>query len=134
MKKLLAALMCFGLLVLTSGLAFGQAEAGTIAGTVRDTSGAVISGATITVKNVATGLQRATQSGTVGQYNIPGLTPGHYQVSITDSGFSPYKLDTEVTVGGTVTVDAQLAVGNQSTTVEVMAGAAQVNTQTQELS
>ncbi len=118
-----------------SAAAFGQAEAGSISGTVRDASGAVVSGAAVKVTSTTTGAARTATTGTVGQYNIPGLTPGMYDVTISNSGFSPYKTRTEVTVGGAATVDAQLTVGNQSVTVEVVGeGATQVNTQTQELS
>ena len=52
----------FLLFAFASVAAFGQAEAGAIAGTVRDTSGAVISGATVTITNVATGSQRTAQT------------------------------------------------------------------------
>jgi len=120
---------------LLTTLAFGQAEAGSISGTVRDASGAVIAGATVTAKSTATGAERSAQTGNIGQYNVPGLTPGTYDVTITSGSFAPYKVRTEVTVGGVSTVDAQMTVGKESTTVEVVAeSGAQVNTQTQELS
>jgi outer membrane receptor protein involved in Fe transport len=114
----------------------GQAESGSIVGTVKDATGAVVAGATITVKNVATGAQRTAQSAGVGQYNIGGLQVGTYEITVTSGNFAPYRTNAEVTVGGTATVDAQLATGQASTTVEVVAGAGgtEVNTQTQELS
>ena len=116
-------------------LAFGQVEAGSIAGTVKDATGAVVPGATVKVKNVSTGLERTAQTGSVGQYTIPALTAGTYEVSITSGSFAPFKARADVAVGGITTVDAQLAVGKESTTIEVVAqGAAEVNTQTQELS
>jgi hypothetical protein len=66
---------------------------------------------------------------------IPGLQPGFYDISVTSGNFAPFKARAEVTVGGRVTVDAQLAVSGQTTVVEVVgAGGAVVNTQTQELS
>ncbi len=128
--------MCFCLLFvsLSTGWAFGQAEAGSISGTVRDASGAIIPGASITVTSTTTSAKRTAKAGNAGQYTIPGLTPGVYDITVTSGNFSPYKTRTEVTVGGSATVDAQLAVGTQSTTVEVATGATQVNTQTQELS
>jgi len=133
-KLLLVSMVVISFLTF-SVAAFGQAEAGAITGTVRDSSGAVVGGAAVKVTSTTTGIERTATTGTVGQYNIPGLTPGMYDVAITTGGFSPYKTRTEVTVGGTATVDAQLTVGNQSVTVEVVGeGATQVNTQTQELS
>ena len=114
----------------------GQVESGSIVGTVKDATGAVIAGATITVRNVSTGAQRTAQSGGVGQYNITGLPVGTYEIIVTSGNFAAYKTNAEVTVGGVATADAQLATGQASTTVEVVAGAGgtEVNTQTQELS
>src|SRR5205085_12277861 len=114
----------------------GQAESGSIVGTVKDATGAVVAGATITVRNVATGAQRTAQSGGVGQYNIGGLQVGTYEITVTSGNFAPYKTNAEVTVGAIATVDAQLGTAVASTTVEVVAGAGgtEVNTQTQEVS
>ena len=60
-------------MLLTAAQLFGQLETGKISGTVRDTSGAVIPDATVTVKSVATGAERSVQSGSIGQYLIPAL-------------------------------------------------------------
>src|SRR6266699_4013264 len=118
-----------------SAVAFGQAESGTITGTIHDSSGAVVVGAPVTAKNVATSAQRSTQTGNLGQYSVTGLSPGTYEVDVTSGSFAPYKTNAEVTVGGAATVDAQLSTGQATTTVEVVAeGGAAVNTQTQELS
>ncbi|MFZ0686850.1 MAG: TonB-dependent receptor [Terriglobales bacterium] len=131
--KLLLGIL-FGLL-LTAIPVFGQAEAGSISGTVKDPTGAVIAGATITIKNLANGSERNSKTGSTGEYLIPGITPGHYQVDITSEKFQTYRTSVEVTVGSVSTVDAQLTVGQSSAVVEVIGGAAtEVNTQTQELS
>src|ERR1700722_20197314 len=136
MTKLAKALigLLFGLL-LTAIPVFGQAEAGSISGTVKDPSGAVIPGATIKIKNLATGAERSSKSGNTGEYLIPAVTPGRYQVDVTNEKFQTYRTHEEVTVGGAPTVDAQLTLGPSSAVVEVVGGAAtEVNTQTQELS
>jgi hypothetical protein len=126
--------LLFGLL-LTAIPVFGQQEAGSISGTVKDATGAVIAGTTVKAKNLATGVERVVQTGSIGQYVIPSLTPGNYQVTITSEKFETYRTTVEVTVGGISTVDAQLTVGQSSVVVEVVGGAAtEVNTQTQELS
>ncbi len=126
--------LLFGLL-LTSIPVFGQAEAGSISGTVKDATGAVITGATVVVKNLATGVERTATTGGIGQYQIPSLTPGNYQVTISLAKFQTYRTSAEVTVGSVSTVDAQLTVGQSSAVIEVVGGAAtQVNTETQELS
>jgi hypothetical protein len=131
--KLLIAIL-FGLL-LTAIPVFGQAEAGSISGTVKDPTGAVIAGATIKIKNLETGAERSSKAGTTGEYLIPGITPGHYQVDITSEKFQTFRTSVEVTVGNISTIDAQLTVGQSSAVIEVIGGAAtEVNTQTQELS
>ncbi|HEX4076873.1 MAG TPA: carboxypeptidase regulatory-like domain-containing protein [Candidatus Acidoferrales bacterium] len=132
-------LLIFGLALAMAGLdsqpAWSQVETGTIVGTVTDSTGAVIPNATVTAQSVATGETRTVQSGTAGNYTIPGLTPGIYTVTVKSGSFQPFKSRAEVTVGGIVTLDAQLSLSGQTTTVEVVgAGGATVNTTTQELS
>ncbi len=121
--------------LLTVSPVFGQAEDGSIAGTVRDASGALVVGADVKVRNVATSAERNVQSGSNGGYSLPGLVPGSYSVKITKAGFQTFETVVEVTVGGAVTADAQLTVGATTTVVEVVAEAGTaVNTQTQEMS
>lgn len=121
--------------VLFSLSAFAQLETGSISGTIRDSSGAVVPGARVKVTSASTGASRAGDSGTLGQYKILGLVPGLYEVTISSGSFAPYKTRAEVTVGGVTTLDAQLSPGGTSTVVEVLAETGtQVNTQTQELS
>src|SRR6266852_255246 len=97
-----------------------QTFRGTILGTVTDPSGAVVSGAKVTVRNVATGLERTTQTSADGSYAVPELPIGTYTVTITQSGFQ-----TAVTTGVVVDVaserrvDDQLKTGQVATTVEV---------------
>ncbi|HET8922187.1 MAG TPA: TonB-dependent receptor [Candidatus Acidoferrum sp.] len=115
--------------------AYGQAEAGTISGTVKDSSGAVVAGATVSAKNVATSAERSAQTGGTGEYNIPGLNPGIYEVTVTNTGFSKFQARVEVTVGGRTPLDAELSVSNQAAVVEVVAeGGTVINTTSQELS
>jgi outer membrane receptor protein involved in Fe transport len=124
----------FGLLLLTAA-AFAQVETGQIAGTVTDESGAVVPNATVTVRNVASNAQRATQASPTGSYVVVGLPPGTYEVSVISQQFKPFKSTIEVTVGGHATLDAKLSVNATVTEVQVVAeGGAQVNTSTQEIS
>jgi hypothetical protein len=123
-------------LLLTATPVFGQGvETGTISGTVKDATGAVIGGATVTVKSLATGVERTATTGSIGQYQVVGLTPANYQITITSEKFETYRTTAEVTVGGISIVDAQLTVGSSSAVIEVVGGApTEVNTQTQEVS
>ena len=128
-------LLAITLLGFESKPVYGQVEAGTVSGTVKDSTGAVVAGATVTAKNLATGAERNAQSGDNGQYSITGLNPGTYEVTVSSSGFAAFKARAEISVGGRTTVDAQLTVSGQVTTVEVVAGeAATVNTDSQEIS
>src|SRR5208337_4379583 len=111
MRVTLRALVLLTLLSFIATFALGQAESGQIVGTVRDVSGAVIPGAAISVKNIATGAARPTvQSGSLGQYNVLGLTPGTYEVTVKSGRFALYRSKVEVTVGSHVTLDPVLAV------------------------
>jgi hypothetical protein len=127
--------LLFGLLLTTIPV-FGQGvETGTISGTVKDATGAVIPGATVAVKSLATGAERTATTGSIGQYQVSSLTPGQYEVTIRSEKFESYRTTAEVTVGGIVNVDAQMTVGQSSAVIEVVGGAAtEVNTQTQEVS
>jgi outer membrane receptor protein involved in Fe transport len=129
-------LLCVvALLVLVPSLGFAQADTGTLAGTVKDTSGAVVPDAMVTARNTATGGERSVQTGSDGAYNFPALPPAVYEVTITKAGFADYKAQITVTVGGHATLDAGLSVSQVSTTVEVVAvPVAEINTQTQEVS
>ena len=97
-----------------------QTFRGTILGTVTDPSGAVLPGVKVTVKNVATGLERTTETSADGSYALPELPIGTYTVTITLTGFQ-----TSVTTGVIVDVaterrvDAAMKTGQVSTRVEV---------------
>ena len=134
-RSLLRAFCLLGTLVVAHVLVFGQVETGTIAGVVKDATGAVVADAQVVVRNVATNAERTAVTSNLGQYSVPALPPGNYRVSVSKSGFKTYETAIEVTVGGHSTVDVELAVGSGNTVVEVTAAGAatEVNTQTQEL-
>ncbi|OLE12887.1 MAG: hypothetical protein AUG89_06500 [Acidobacteria bacterium 13_1_20CM_4_56_7] len=75
------------LLLLISTSLVAQTFRGTILGTVTDPQGAVVPGTKVTVHNVNTGLERATQTSADGSYSVPELPIGTYTVSATQSGF-----------------------------------------------
>lgn len=128
-------LFAITIFLVIAACAFGQAETGSISGTVHDPSGAIVPNAAVTVTNLATSATRSVQTGDIGQFDIPALEPGRYRVRITGAGFQTYQQDVEVTVGGKSIIDAKLIVGAASTIVEVIGtGAVQINTETHELS
>src|SRR5712672_157611 len=135
MKATVKTILMLMMVVLMIAPVRAQVETGSISGTVRDTSGAAVAGATVTAHNVATSAERSVTTGDNGQFHIPALPPGIYELSVTSTGFAKFTSRVEVTVGATVTVEPQLSVSNQTTTIEVVAaGGVEVNTQTQELS
>jgi carboxypeptidase family protein len=99
-----------------------QTFRGTILGSVTDPSGAVLPGASVTVKNVATGLARTTETSADGSYSLPELPIGTYTVTVTLAGFQTFQANgVEVDVSGERRVDAAMKPGEVSTKVEVSA-------------
>jgi outer membrane receptor protein involved in Fe transport len=110
----------FIFMLVAAGSLVAQTFRGTILGTVTDASGAMVSGAKVTVKNVATGLERTTQTSADGSYSLPELPIGTYSVTVTQSGFqTSITSNVVVDVATERRVDAALKAGQVSTTVEV---------------
>jgi hypothetical protein len=110
----------FVFLLLAAVSLSAQTFRGTILGTVADPSGAVVSGAKVTVKNTGTGLERSTETSGDGSYSVPELPIGTYNVTVTQTGFQTF-VATGVTVDVATErrVDAALKTGEVSTKVEV---------------
>ncbi len=122
------ALVVAGLVCLYIGLASAQ-TGGTIAGEVRDQTGALIPSATVTATNAATNVERSTQSNSAGLYSFPGLVPGRYQVKAAAAGFqTAVTNDIELQVQQTARVDFALPVGQTNQTLEVVANMASLST------
>jgi Carboxypeptidase regulatory-like domain len=101
-------------------LCTAQSATGTISGTIRDASGAVVPGASLTVKNVATGATRTATTDTEGRYRIPNLTPGDYELRATLSGFrTVVRSGVAITVGGITETEIEMSVGQVAEEVTV---------------
>jgi len=112
--------MVLAFVVLAVGALVAQTFRGTILGTVTDPSGAVVSGAKVTVKNIATGLERTTETSADGSYSIPELPIGTYTVTVTQSGFQTSVTNNVVVdVATERRVDTALKPGQVSEHVEV---------------
>ena len=97
-----------------------QTFRGTILGTATDASGAVIAGAQVKVKNVATGLERTTETSADGSYSLPELPIGTYTVTVTLTGFQTFAAsNVTVDVASERRVDAKMRPGQVSSRVEV---------------
>src|SRR5882762_4476702 len=109
--------------------AFAQLNVGTILGTVKDTSGGVMAGATVTALNTETGSSRTATTGDDGVYRFSALPVGHYDVKIERSGFkTATKKGVVLDVAGEVVLNFALEVGAAAVQVEVTSEAPQVNT------
>ncbi len=113
-------LVLLAFIVAVPGTVSAQTDTGTIDGRVLDQSKAAIPGATLTAKNLATGLTRTTTSGSTGTYRFEALPAGKYDVSVTLQGFSaPTHTGVEVLVGTATTVDFTMQVGGVSENITV---------------
>jgi hypothetical protein len=104
-----------------TGTATAQTPAGgTLQGTVSDPTGAVISGAEVEIISAETGSTRTAHTTSAGRYVAPSLPPGLYRVSLSAPGFAPEVYSrVEISVGETLTLDAQLAVGRVTDAITV---------------
>ncbi|MBI4483405.1 MAG: TonB-dependent receptor [Acidobacteria bacterium] len=124
-------LVLFSLLFVLSSNLFAQLTTGTISGTVTDTTGGVIPGAQITVKNTDTGVARSLVTDAGGRYEAPSLPLGNYEVTAELSGFqTTIRRGIGLTVGRHAVVDLVLQVGEITQAVTVTGEAALVETTT----
>src|SRR5215470_13879491 len=123
------ALIAIVLLITAAMTAQSTISTGSIVGTVTDPSGAVVSGAQVTITNTATGQVIELTSNSAGAFNSGALSPGSYRVQISAKGFNSITTNTNVQVGNTSTVMAKMPLGAESTTIEVQASSVQVNTE-----
>src|SRR4051812_24996051 len=135
MRTASGALKSFSLLLLFATAAFAQGERATITGTVKDSTQAIVPGAHITLRNVATNITTTAESNTAGIYVFPALNPGTYEITFEKQGFRTRKVaEIPLSTGLTATIDASLEVGSISEAVQVQASAVQLETQTSGLS
>lgn len=121
-------LLAAGLLV-ASGAAYAQETYATLTGHVSDPTGARVPGATIKIRNQATGVVKTSKSNGVGDYNVPFLQPGPYSITVVMPGFNTFThKDLELQTEETVTENVTLKPGASEQTVTVSAGTPLVDT------
>ncbi len=124
----------FAFLVLTvacllpaKALAQGETTSA-IVGQVRETTDAVVPGATVTITNHETGLKRSARTDDAGRFNFPQLKPGAYSVRAEAQGFAPGQNDNVISgLGNKQTVDFTLKVARSNEAVEVSSEAPIIN-------
>ncbi|HXJ94379.1 MAG TPA: TonB-dependent receptor [Terriglobia bacterium] len=104
------------------GLVWAQSDRGTITGTVTDPSGALIAGATVTATNTATTISTQAVTSSAGDYTIPLLRVGTYQITVEQTGMKKFvQTGVALQVGQTIRVDAHMQIGQTTQTVQVTA-------------
>jgi hypothetical protein len=125
---LFTGVMMIALLAQTS--LFAQGTTGAITGTVTDPSGAVIAGATVTVKQIETNATKQLTTTEAGTYTVTLLQPGHYMVKVEKAGF---KASTQsgitLVMDQTAMINIQLTVGSQQEIVEVTSSGPVIQTE-----
>lgn len=123
-----AALAAVLVLLCWSGLA--QEFRGTISGLVTDPTGAPVSSAQVTVIEVHTAAKLQTTSNSSGQYTVPFLAPGDYDIDVTAQGFKHFvRNGVHVGAGDHPNIDVSLQLGNTQQTISVTADAPLVNSE-----
>src|SRR5271170_2456869 len=114
------AILLAALMLLLPAIAAAQSTVtGAISGTVTDSSGAVIAGATISLRSNDTGTVLAATTGAAGTYQFTLLKPGRYTLAVSQSGFKQLAEPTEVLLGQITLANIKIEVGANSDTVTV---------------
>src|SRR2546427_5879869 len=109
--------------------AWAQSTA-TLQGTVTDTQNAVMPGVSVTIRNQATGIERAAVTDAAGQYVAASLPPGQYQVLAHIEGFQDQTREVELGVAQTVVVNVKLGVGTLAENITVTGASPLIDTAT----
>src|SRR5688572_7942347 len=109
----------------------GQSTFATLTGTVTDPGGAVIPNAVVNVVQTGTNYKHTAKTNSEGQYTVPYLRDGTFQLTVSAEGFQQFKVDGIILTGRDIRrVDAQLTLGTVGTAIEVTGGATLVETET----
>src|SRR6185503_3606797 len=118
-------LVAFCLLISTAAVVFSQSiPTGSLAGTVKDQSGAYVANATVVVKNIGTNAEFTTQTSDNGTFAVPSLTQGVYTVTVSATGFkTTIAQNVKIDVAKTSNLELGLEVGQVNENVVVASGA-----------
>ncbi len=129
MKAIRLLVLSIVAILVTSPFLTSQTYQGRILGTVTDSSGAVVGGASVTITNTATGISRKVATTTAGDFIAPNLEPGPYSVTVQASGFETVlHTGIQLEVAKDARVDVQLKPGATSVTMNISGEAPMVET------
>src|SRR5215510_1233799 len=116
-------------LLLPMTVAMAQTQQGALAGTVSDSSGARIAGATISVETEGTPTKRQTKSNGLGEFRLESLPPGHYRVMVMAANFATTAVELDVAVGSVPTLSMNLIPATVTQRVDVSGAGASLTSQ-----
>src|SRR5882724_363209 len=126
MSKRLATRFAAVCLSVCPTILFGQSNYATLSGNVLDAQGAAVSGAEVRLTASGTGAERLVNSNEAGLFQVPGLSPGEYQITVKKDGFAEFKQTLRLEVGQQSSLDVKLALASVSNKVEVGANSGPV--------
>ena len=133
--SLLVSWILFVLFAVTAIPIYAQSTYGTVLGTVKDSTGAVLSDATVTLRSTDEGTVRAVQTNASGNYFFQLVAPGHYSVKITKNGFAEQLISNlDLAARQPLRVDASMNVGAIAQTVTVTENTGVLNADTAQIS
>jgi Carboxypeptidase regulatory-like domain/TonB-dependent Receptor Plug Domain/TonB dependent receptor len=129
MKKVVAVgvFLAFIFCIFASIPVRAQVTGATLSGTVTDSSGAVIAGAQLSIKDTANGISKDATTDSAGFYTVPNLPAGPYEVKVTAAGFNTAISSITLAVGAQQTLSFPMKVGETSQTVQVTEAAPQID-------
>lgn len=117
----------FLLCILVASALFAQTNTTGLSGVVYDSSGAVIQGATVTILDASKGATKTLLSSAKGDFEFPQISPGHYTLTVSATGFSNQQQELELLVASPLKITVKMTVG-ASTTVSVEDTVESINT------
>ena len=108
-RMMISCVLVCALISLVSPIAATQTN-GSLAGTIKDPAGAVVAGAQVTVRNIATGESRSASTDELGRFRIENIAPGRYAISVAHAGFKSSQREVEVTSERAATVEIKLEI------------------------
>ncbi|MEO6051585.1 MAG: TonB-dependent receptor [Pyrinomonadaceae bacterium] len=117
-----------------AAVGIAQTDSARISGTITDSAGAVLAGATVTVRSAGTGRETKAVTGDEGTFSILSLNPGRYQVEVTQANFKMVKQDVTLEVAQNANLNFSLEAGAVSESVTVTTDIPQIDTSTSAIS